>query len=387
MSIPSLCKSITSTINRKLFVASSKEQRLALAAETLDEIGTRLFPELDKLLADQGEASGEYSQACEAVLDLLSFVTIHFVRNCSDFRRGIQFLEELAEKSGHFQVKKKLVIYANQLKKRWNETEPNSAAQNPRAKQIRRQINTSSNLTNVILIVFFLVSFLYFIAPTDLTSFIFPHWNEPRTMPAPETQVDNQDGVAQTTQSFPPERQAETNAKPLDQVAGSFYTYTDEQGVIHMVNDLEKVPPKYRNHMKVMTDSKPHGNITPVIIKRNQVLVPVTLSFHGRSFETHLLLDTGASVTTISGRLASRLGVEASDVQAGRATVADGRSLQSYMFVVNSLTVGSHTISNVRMSVLPGSGGEEHEGLLGMDFLKNFRYHVDFERSVIEWGT
>ena len=387
MTIPSLCKSISSTLSRNLSIAISDEQRHSIAAETLNEMGKRLFPELDKLLADKGEASDDYLQAREVVLDLLSFVTIHFVRNCSNFRRGIQFLEELTERSGNSQVKKKLVIYANQLKKRWNEADANSVAHNPRAKRVRCQINTSPKLTNVILIVFSLVGFLYFIAPNDLTSLVFPHWNEARTEPAPQTQIDSKEGATQTSQNIPAEPQAGTTAKPLDQAGGSFYAYTDEQGIFHMVNDLEKVPQNYRHRMKITHTSEPRGNVTSVVINGNLVFVPVKLSFHGRYVDTYLLLDTGASVTTISGRLAARLGVEASDVQSGKSTVADGRSLQSYMFVVDSLTVGSHTLSNVRAAVLPGSGGEGHEGLLGMDFLKNYRYHVDFERSVIEWGA
>ncbi|HLE41426.1 MAG TPA: peptidase, partial [Nitrospirota bacterium] len=67
--------------------------------------------------------------------------------------------------------------------------------------------------------------------------------------------------------------------------------------------------------------------------------------------------------------------------------VADGRSVSSYSFVADSLNVGSRSLPHVRTSVLPGSGGEGYDGLLGMDFLKNFRYHVDFGRSVIEWGS
>src|SRR5512135_800453 len=98
MSIPSLCKSISSTISRNLYIASSSEQRHALAADTLDEMGKRLFPELDKLLAEKGESSDDYRRAREAVLELLTFVTIHFVRNCSDFRRSIQLLEELTDR-------------------------------------------------------------------------------------------------------------------------------------------------------------------------------------------------------------------------------------------------------------------------------------------------
>ena len=243
-------------------------------------------------------------------------------------------------------------------------------------------------LANALRIGLLLAATLYFLAHFDMTSLVFPRWNEsPQSQTTPQNLPDSHNEATQKTQVIPDQPQVEPAVMPAERVTDNFYTFKDEQGVIHMVNDLEKVPPKYRNRMKVTTDSKRHGNVTPVIINRNQVLVPVTLSYRGHSAEARLLLDTGANTTTVSERLASRLGVEASDVQAGKATVADGRSLRSYMFMVDSLTVGPHTLFNVQTSVLPGSGGDEHEGLLGMDFLKNFRYHINFDRSVIEWGA
>ena len=128
----------------------------------------------------------------------------------------------------------------------------------------------------------------------------------------------------------------------------------------------------------------PRGDLTPVAIAGNQVLVPVTLSYRGRSADATLLLDTGASVTGISGRLAEQLGVETADTLPGMATVADGRSVHARWFCVDSLGVGARSLANLRVGILPGSIAGV-DGLLGMDFLKNFRYQVNFSRSAIEW--
>jgi hypothetical protein len=141
-----------------------------------------------------------------------------------------------------------------------------------------------------------------------------------------------------------------------------------------MANDLEKAPQKYRSRMKVTAGGTPRANVTPVVITRNQVLVPMTVSFRGFAVGARLLLDTGANVTTINERLAAALGVKVSDVRPGRATVANGRSVSGYSFTADSLTVGSKARPTVRISILPGSGGDGYDGLLGMDFLKNFRY-------------
>jgi hypothetical protein len=61
--------------------------------------------------------------------------------------------------------------------------------------------------------------------------------------------------------------------------------------------------------------------------------------------------------------------------------------LKGYLSNADSFKVGSRTGYDVPISILSGSGGERYDGLLGMDFLKHPRYHVDFERSVIEWGS
>ena len=99
-----------------------------------------------------------------------------------------------------------------------------------------------------------------------------------------------------------------------------------------------------------------------------------------------LLLDTGASMTTISERFAAQLGVGSADSRPVVSTVADGRKLESRSFVADSLAVGPRKLSQLLTSIMPGSGMPDNDGLLGMDFLKNVRYHVDFGRNVIEWN-
>lgn len=68
-------------------------------------------------------------------------------------------------------------------------------------------------------------------------------------------------------------------------------------------------------------------------------------------------------------------------------TVADGRKVSSYTLAADSIAVGEHRVSASTISILPGCEGNGAEGLLGMNFLKEFRYHIDYNRSVIEWGS
>ncbi|HWI41781.1 MAG TPA: aspartyl protease family protein, partial [Verrucomicrobiae bacterium] len=66
--------------------------------------------------------------------------------------------------------------------------------------------------------------------------------------------------------------------------------------------------------------------------------------------------------------------------------MADGRAVVSRVAVVDALSVGPKTVAGITVSILDGSSGEGYDGLLGMNFLKEFSYRVDFRRGFIEWG-
>jgi tetratricopeptide (TPR) repeat protein len=127
------------------------------------------------------------------------------------------------------------------------------------------------------------------------------------------------------------------------------------------------------------------AGVTPVAIVGNTVLVPVTLTYRGNSVQARLVLDTGASVTAISDRLAAQLGVADADTNPMTGVVADGRRVEARWFLADSVGVGPKSASQLRTVILPGSGGPGHDGLLGMDFLRKFRYQVDFDRQIIDW--
>jgi tetratricopeptide (TPR) repeat protein len=125
---------------------------------------------------------------------------------------------------------------------------------------------------------------------------------------------------------------------------------------------------------------------TPVTIEGNQVLVPVTFGYGSRSAQAVLLLDTGASSTSLHSDVASRLGIPLEQAPKTVGQVYGGALIEARETTLAYLTVGPHTRRDVPVKFVTHNGPPvRFDGLLGMDFLRNYRYHVDFTNQRIVW--
>lgn len=123
---------------------------------------------------------------------------------------------------------------------------------------------------------------------------------------------------------------------------------------------------------------------TPVAIMGNLVLVPVTLMRAGKQMTVPLLLDTGASMTSINASLAEELNLDAGKKSA--AIVAGGGILRTRIVRVDTLQVGPMKASPMTVMVLPDGGPARiYKGLLGQNFLGHFPYTLDYKNQVIQW--
>jgi len=133
------------------------------------------------------------------------------------------------------------------------------------------------------------------------------------------------------------------------------------------------------------TQSLPSSKMeTKVTVKGNQVLVPATLGYGKKEVQVSLLLDTGASITTLNRNAVKKLQL----VQPHKAKliVPGGKTIDADVIQLSYIKVGPHKIPNLHAGIIDHKGVPvEFQGLLGMNFLREVDYKIDFERQVIVW--
>lgn len=183
------------------------------------------------------------------------------------------------------------------------------------------------------------------------------------------------------------------------------YTWKDESGKVHFTDKLHKIPPKYRSKekgFKKYKNAKPAtrvtrgfgmpiptpASLTPGSFKKKDHVIPL-IATRGGNFmvevvlngrvTAHLMVDTGASLVTLSKDVGERLGFTSfSDAPQIPFNTAGG-TVWMPMVALDTVRVGDAQVNIVEASLNDQMG--DLDGLLGMSFLGDFRVEMDQARS------
>ncbi|MBN1470629.1 MAG: clan AA aspartic protease [Syntrophaceae bacterium] len=182
---------------------------------------------------------------------------------------------------------------------------------------------------------------------------------------------------------------------PLIINAGNFYKCLDKYGNESLVDfpvdgqacmpvsTYEEKPVQQRERQRVVSED---DRITKVVVKGNQILVPVKI-IHGREeANVNLLMDTGASGTAIHIQVADQLYINLYKARKTQAGIVGGGVIEASIIKVDSLQIGPHIIENCNVAFIPHEGrAVNFDGLLGMDILGKFGYRIDLANQIIIW--
>src|SRR6267378_3311581 len=168
------------------------------------------------------------------------------------------------------------------------------------------------------------------------------------------------------------------------------YRWIDERGATHYSDGFESVPEKYRANAvptglhnaplgsPAPTSGTPRAAGRPAATGGTEILVQARLN---GSTSVKLLLDTGAQRTVINPRALVAAGVALQTGQAVQMKGATGTASVSTV-QVDSVEVGEAKVATLVVI----SHDIEHEGvdgLLGRDFLDQFKVSIDNREGVV----
>jgi clan AA aspartic protease (TIGR02281 family) len=172
--------------------------------------------------------------------------------------------------------------------------------------------------------------------------------------------------------------------------AAEYYRWVDESGVVHFTDNLHNIPEKQRpaaNRLQAQESPRiPAPERPPVLakasipIEKHGQVVVIEATLNGKT-SAKFVVDTGASYTMISSAVAKELNINLSENQRTMPFQTANGLIQAPLTKLDSVAVGGMEIKNLTAAVHDAVPDPNVSGLLGLNFLSNFKMDIDTQKG------
>jgi clan AA aspartic protease (TIGR02281 family) len=164
--------------------------------------------------------------------------------------------------------------------------------------------------------------------------------------------------------------------------------WVDERGVVHFTDSLQEIPPDFRSKAtRIKMESQlrslpPPPDKASIKFQKKGELMIVQATLNEKAPAT-FVVDTGASYTTISQATAKELQLDfQTDPKVISFHTANG-TIQAPLASVRSIEIGGLGLNDVTVAVHDVFPDPAIAGLLGLNFLSQFRVDIDNKNGVM----
>ena len=99
--------------------------------------------------------------------------------------------------------------------------------------------------------------------------------------------------------------------------------------------------------------------------------------------QLNLMIDTGASITTLARESFERIDQSGFEYRGSRLFSTANGLTQGEVYRVESISLGEARVENLDIAVLDYQSTEGVDGLLGMNVLRHFRFEIDQDEALL----
>ena len=176
--------------------------------------------------------------------------------------------------------------------------------------------------------------------------------------------------------------------------AADFFRWIDQNGVVHFTDSIHNIPEARRaTAVRIKGQEPPRpaapSKAAPATIakasipfeRRGQVVVVEVML--NNSVPARLVVDTGATYTMISAATAKELSIDPERAPRTMPFQTANGVIQAPLTNLESVIVGGMEIKNLTTAIHDAVPSAQVAGLLGLNFLSNFRLDIDTEKGIL----